>query len=234
MLYTLTNIQYFRRNLKAVIKLRNVFFCVFAICVANSVNAQNWNPNNFSYGELYPGYIVKADGERIGGHIKYRNRYVMQNEIIFYRDKDDIKTKKKYKPEDLKEYKVADKVYHCLNYTGSALTEGKSALLVVKNGCVSEYVWYERADGYNHLLQGKNESDEDFARRKYPETVVFYKSGDDVPVELNYFEEKFTKKMAAYIGENKALSSDVKSKKFSYGLPAVRQIMKTFNESCDR
>lgn len=199
-----------------------------------NVSAQNWSTENFTYGELYPGYIITSEGERIGGFIKYRNRYVMQNEVIFYRDKEDPKTKKKYKPENLKEYKVADKVYHILNYTGSALTTGKRALLIVNSGCISEYVWYERADGYNHLLQGKNESNEDFAKRKYPESIVFYKSGDDVPVEPTFFEEKFTKKMTAYIADNKSLASQVKSEKRSYGVPVIRSIFEEYNVGCNR
>ena len=205
--------------------MKTLFFLLFSIICLNT-QAQDWSTDNYKYNELYPGYIITADGERTSGYLKYRNRYVMQSEIIFYRSKEDLRSKKKYSPEDLIEYGVADKVYHCINYTGSALTSGKRAVLLVNDGCISQYTWYERADGYNHLLQGSGESDEDFAKRKYPETTVIYKKGDDIAVEIDFFKEKFPKKMASYVSDNKELATKVKSKQSGYNFIGIKGIIK--------
>ena len=97
-------------------------------------------------GNSIPGYIVDASGKKTEGYIKYQNRYTMQNEVLFYTDKDDKKSKQDLKTKDLKEYMVADKLYHCINYSGGLSGSAIRANLVVEDGCITQYVWYNRAE----------------------------------------------------------------------------------------
>ena len=90
------------------------------LCMGGAVWSQDWSTNTYKYGEQYEGYVITDEGERVDGYIKYRNRMIMQEEVIFYSVKDNPSTKKKYMADKLSEYKVGDKLYHCIPYSGSS------------------------------------------------------------------------------------------------------------------
>lgn len=204
-----------------------LIFCSF------SLFAQDWTTGTYKYNEQYEGYVVTLDGEKIGGFIKYRNRYVMQNEIIFYSEKGNSSTKKKYYPKDLKEYKVGDKLYHCFKLSGAISGRDVKANLVKnEEGCIREYVTYERASGYNTLKKKPGESDEAFGNRKFPSTAVYYKDGDEFGVDRKYFSDNFPKKMATYVSGNKALAKKIKSKTDGYKEGNFKKIIAEYNEGC--
>jgi hypothetical protein len=117
--------------------MKSFFSLILLITLNVQVSAQDWSTDKYQYDELYPGYVIKADGEKIAGFIKYRNRMSMQDEIVFFMDKNNSKTKETYRPEELLEYEVAEKHYDCIKYSGSALNNDTKAVLLVKKGCIS-------------------------------------------------------------------------------------------------
>lgn len=211
--------------------MKSIYSLVLLIALNFNSFAQDWSSDTYKYDELYPGYVIKKDGEKIAGFIKYRNRVVMQDAIVFYMDKDNIKTKKTYKPEELLEYEVAGMHYDCINYSGSALNNDTKAVLLIKKDCITQYVWYERMDQYNKLVQGDGESDEDFAKRKYPETIVYLQEGQ-IPVDINYFKDDYNKKMSQYLAKNKELSTRVKKDKSEFTPFTVKSIIEEYNKDC--
>lgn len=214
-------------------KLKVLFLSlVGSLCL--NVHAQDWSNETYTYGELYEGFIVTKDGERTSGWIKYRNRYVMQHEIIFYRDIEDLTTKKRYKPTDLKEYGVADKVYHIMYYSGRTVEASEKAVLLKEEGCIAHYIWYDRADGYNRLLQGDNESDEDFAKRKFPETEVIWKKGDQSGHEMNEFDEKFNRTFSKIVRDYPDLATKVRTNSQGYRRQDADSIIEEYNKWCEQ
>lgn len=207
---------------------------VIVLVISSFVRSQDWSTDTYQYDEQYPGYVITKEGERIDGFIKYRNRYVMQEEVIFYKVKDNPSTKERYLAEDLKEYKVADKTYHCINYSGGAsVTKIRGNLLIDGKGCIKKYVWYDRASGYNTLIRGEGESDEDFGNRKFPPTTIYYKVGDEMAVNADFFRDDFTKKMAAYVKDNKELYKKVKAEENGYAqLFNMEAIFDEYNKDC--
>ena len=200
---------------------------------ALTVSAQDWSTDTYQYSELYEGYVITAEGVKIEGFIKYRNRYVMQEEVIMYKSKEDVRSKTKYEAADLAEYHVGDKTYHCINYSGGAGIDIRANLLISDDGCIKEYVWYDRASGYNKLIQRQGESDEDFGARKYPPTTVFYKSGDGMGVTADFFKNDFSKKMASYVSDNKVLAKKIKKGENGYTkLLNMRAIFAEYNKYC--
>lgn len=199
-----------------------------------TVNAQDWSTDVYKYGESYEGYVIEKSGKKIEGFIKYRNRFAMQEDIIFYKDKDNPSSKKKYMPEDLKEYKVGDKLYHCINYSGGATLGTIKANLFIADGCIKTYTWYDRADSYNSLQKREGESDEDFGNRMFPPSTVYFKEGDGMAVNDAYFEANFEKNMAAYISDNKELSKKVKSGASGYHFINIADIFAEFNKGCGK
>jgi len=211
--------------------MKSIFSLFVILTITFQSFAQDWSSDTYQYDELYPGYIIKKDGEKIAGFIKYRNRVVMQDEIVFFMDKANPKTKTTYKPEELIEYEVADKHYDCLGYSGSALNNDIKALLIVKKGCISEYAWYEKMDQYNKLVKSEGESDEDFAERKYPSIKVYLQEGQ-IPVDINYFKEDYNKKMSQYLSKNKELSTRVKKDGSQFSPYVAKSIIEDYNKAC--
>ena len=126
---------------------------VFAVTI---INAQDWTSDTYKYGQQYAGYIIDSKGKKIEGFIKYQNRYTMQNQVMFYGEKDNKKTKQKYSTSDLKEYMVGDKLYHCIHYSGGLMKKPIKANLLVEDGCIAEYRWYDRDDNYLSMRKKSN------------------------------------------------------------------------------
>ncbi len=196
-------------------------------------NAQDWSTEKYQYGKLYKGYIIDNEGNKIEGFIKYRNRYIMQMEVIFFKVNNPESPKKKYLAQNLSEYKVADKVYHVIPHSGGVGTLLRGNLLVKDNGCIKEYIWYERGPSYNKLKRRPGETEEDFAERKFPSTRIYYKNTDQMAVTKAYFKDDFAKKMSKYLASNKDLAKKVKSKQNGYTkLLDIDRIFEEFNKGC--
>lgn len=212
-------------------KIKGLLLALIAF-MGMTASAQDWSSDVYKIGEEYPGYIIDTKGKKTEGFIKYRTRYSMQNEVHFFTEKGNKKTKVKFKAADLKEYMVADKLYHCINYSGGLMAKPIKANLVVKEGCIMEYVWYDRADNFMTMQRTSGESDEDFYARMYPRSTVYYKPGDDKPVTTDYFALKFAKKMAEYVASNKELSAKVAAKEKGYKMLSILSIIEEYNTAC--
>lgn len=206
---------------------------MIALMVSVVANAQDWTSGKYQYDEQYPGYVITKEGEKIEGFIKYRNRYVMQEEVVFYGKKGNNSTKETYEAGDLLEYKVADKLYHCIPFSNSASMQIRANLVMDDSGCIKKYVWYDRASGYNTLQRREGESDQDLLDRKFPPTIAYFKTGDDIPVTEAYFKDDFTKKMSTYLKDNKELAKKVKAGESGYDkIMHLEKIFKEYNENC--
>lgn len=203
------------------------------VLLSFSLSAQDWTSDTYEYGQLYEGYIIDLEGEKTEGFIKYRNCYVMQNEVYFYKVNDLESPRKKISTDDLVEYKVADKLYHCIRYSGGNGRLTRANLVLNAEGCIKEYAWYDRAASYNKLIQKKGETDEDYFSRKYPQTDVFYKKGDGLAFTLDYFKDDYSKKLVKFLEENKEMVKKVKKKLDGYTeIRDLRAIFKEYNEAC--
>ena len=202
------------------------------LVAVSALQAQDWSSDVYHGGELYPGYIIDAAGTKTEGFIKYQDRFSMQNEVLFYTDKDDKKSKVKYKTDDLSEYMVADKLYHCIHYSGGLMAKPVRANLVVTDGCITEYVWYNRAENFALMQKGANETEEEFMARKYPSVMVFKKKGDDEARSLDKFALKFASKMSEYVADNADLSKKIADKEKGYGMLNIQPIIAEYNAAC--
>ena len=213
--------------------LRSILTIGLLVLIGTSF-AQDCSSDVYKGGALYPGYIVDASGKKTEGYIKYQNRYTMQNEVLFYTDKDDKKSKQDLKTKDLKEYMVADKLYHCINYSGGLSGSAIRANLVVEDGCITQYVWYNRAENWAIMQKGASETEEEFMERMYPSVMVFMKPGDEKPRSLDYFGMKFADKMSEYVGDNKELAKKVADKEKGYGMLNILPIIQEYNAACTK
>ena len=198
-------------------------FLLLALCLLFALN-MNANPQDWSgyrTGELYAGYIIKNDGTRVEGYIEAQPRGANpgnlqlnsnQSRVIFYTDREDKKSKIIYKPADLTEYKIADKTYRSMHYSGGLSSKPLRFLLLVKDGRIAQYMWYENDNG------------------EWEETVIFQK-GQEAPVSIKSFALGFSKKMSELVSDNKELAEKVKNKEKGYGLLSLYDIIEKYNNS---
>jgi len=204
-----------------------------ALMISVSAFAQDWSTDKYQYSELYEGYIVDKDGRKTEGFIKYQSRYKLQEEVIFYKKKNDTK-RTIYDADDLSEYKVADKHYRVINFSGGASVQKmRGNLIINEGGCIKKYVWYDRAPGYNQLKRRPNETAEEFGDRKFPSVYAYYKDGDEMAVTEEFFDKDFTNKMKAYVKDCKELYKKVKAATSGYNkILNMESVFNEYNECC--
>lgn len=196
-----------------------VFFIITTTCLC----AQDWSPTVYRVGEKYQGYIVKNDGTKTEGYLEAQERgsvegmgYSNQNRVIFYSSPNDKKSKETYKPEDLKEYKIADKLYKTMNYSGGLMAKPLRFVLTKIEGQIGLYVWYDH-NGYGsgHIPI-------------YTEKLVIQK-GDEKPMEFSNFALSFAKKMSEMTSDYAELSKKVLDKESGYGMASYENVINEYN-----
>jgi hypothetical protein len=194
-----------------------VLFLVLSL-LSVSIQAQDFTPPYYIVGKLYPGYVVLTDGTKIEGYLEALPQAsddllasTNQNKVIFYTDPKSRKTKKVYKPTDLKSYRIDDKEYITLNYGG--LGKALNFVLLTKKGRIDTFTWYE----YNTdkgQFEGK----------------IVLRKADEKPLDMSYFLLGFAKKMSEYIADYELLASKVSAKAKGFGLLNVLDIIAEYNE----
>jgi len=201
--------------------MRKNRFLLSALCLLFAFNGyanpQDWS--DYRPGELYAGYIIKTDGTKIEGYIEAQRRGASpgnlsfnsnQSRVIFYTHPEDENSKVIYSPTDLKEYKIADKVYRSMNYSGGLSSRPVRFLLLVKDGRIAQYMWYE------------HDNDE------WEETVVFRK-GEETPISMKSFAIGFPKKMSELVADYQELADKVRNKERGYRILSVYSIIEEYN-----
>jgi len=204
---------------------------ILALLIANPTPTptQDWSSDVYKVGTMYPGHVINSKGEKIEGHIKAGNRVENEKKVLFYSDPKNKKSKVVYKTSDLKGYEVADKVYKAMAYSGGLSGKAIRCLLLVEPGRISQYVWYEFAEGYLTMARGTNESIEDYHKRYYVDKIV-YQNGDGKPMEHTSFGMGFAKKMSKFIEDYPELAKKVANKEKGYKMLKIAEIIKEYNE----
>jgi hypothetical protein len=199
------------------------FAVAFAVC---GVKAQDWKAYHFY--QPYPGYIIGPNGDTTKGYIVHGDRIQNQNKVIFYTDVNDKKSKKEYKPSELKGYRVGDKEYRSINYSGGLLSKPLNFVLVKNDGRITEFAHYTKDEGYIIQVRKAGETDQEYDERICKEEVVF-KKGEEDPIRLSSFFLSFKKNMAKLISDNPTIYAKVENGDKGYGKLNVLDIIKEYN-----
>ena len=194
-----------------------------------ALKAQDWSTSVYHYGEKYPGYIIKLEGDTVQGYIEYQyDRFKAQNNVEFYTDPKNKKTKVVYKGDDLKGYKVADKVYRSIAYSGGLLPKPMRFNLLVKDGRIAIYRWYDRNENYLTMMKSSSETQEEFEKRLYPDKEIYAK-GNEKPFDSSNFGLKFAKFWAEQTSDYAEMSAKIANKDKGYGLLKIYEIIDEYN-----
>ncbi|NLJ82354.1 MAG: hypothetical protein GX330_04430 [Bacteroidales bacterium] len=203
--------------------MKKIKFLLAIVCLlaTTTVFSQDWS--GYRVGELYPGYIIKTDGTKIEGYIEGQSRGETpanlalksnQTQVIFYSDPKNKKSKVIYKPTDLTEYKIAEKVYRSINYSGGLTAKPFRFILLAQDGRIAKYMYYENEGSITYP--------------DWKEKEVFQK-GNEKPIEISSFAIGFSKKMSALVADNKELADKVANKEKGYGMLSIYEIIQEYN-----
>lgn len=200
----------------------------------NSASRADWSPEIYQVGKLYPGYIIKLDGDTVKGFLKADTRCSIngigssnQNTAAFYLNESDKKPVAKYKPADIKGYKIADKVYESINYSGGLLKK-PNFNLVVEDGAIRTYEWYATVDNYSSLSRQSGESWQQFDARRFETKLIIAKDPKD-PIDFSMLGLSFAKKMPALIEDNKEMAEKVANKEKGYTFLNIFEVIREYN-----
>jgi len=168
--------------------------------------------NDYQVGEFYEGSIIKSDGTEEKGYVIFQNPLDRREKVVFYKDKNNRKTKKTYKPKHLKGYKVGALEFKVIKYN----------MLVMKVLIFGQIESKGRITVFNVC------NSYDSQKGEYSCEMILQK-GDETPVSSARFL-RFAKKMSKYISDHKELSKKVKSKEKGYRLLNMMAIIAEYNE----
>lgn len=175
---------------------------------------QDWSGEIYKIGMIYPGYYISLEGDTTFGYLLHGNQISNQKNCTFYTNETDNKPTAKFKQDDIREYKVGDKLYRSIPFSGGLLAKPLRFNLVVNDGGIAEYIFYDE-DGTGSTQ------------------TVFHKAHDpenSKPVTLDYFGLGFVKKMSAYVSDYKELANKISSKEKGYGMLKILDIILEYNE----
>lgn len=194
----------------------------------------NWSPEIYQVGKMYPGYIIENDGDTIRGFLKADTRCSNggigssnQNTAAFYANETDKKPVAKYKPDEIKGYRIGDKVYESINYSGG-LMKKPNFNLVVEDGAIRMYEWYSTVENYNMITQRSGESWKDYDARRFETKIIIAKDPKE-PMEHSSLGLGFAKKMPALMSDNPEMAKKVADKEKGYTFLNMFEVIKEYN-----
>lgn len=195
----------------------------------------DWDPKVYQVGKKYPGYIITLEGDTVEGFLKAQSRCAIagigssnQNEAEFFTHEEDKKATMKYKPDDIKGYKIADKVYESINYSGG-LTKKPNFNLVTTDGAIRVYEWYSTKEGYSMIMQQSGESWQDYDARRFDTKIIIAKE-PDAPMEHSTLGLSWAKKMPELISDNKEMAAKVANKESGYKFLNMFEVIEEYNK----
>lgn len=191
--------------------MRKTLLACFVLLSIQSF-AQDWSGQVYRIYDIYQGYIINLKGDTTYGYVMHGDRTSNQNSVDFYIDKSDPKTRKTYKPSELKGYMVADKAYSSINYSGGLSSKKQQFVLQVKPGHLSQMVWYLS----NSAAEGEQQ-------------MVWYREGE-APIQHAEFILGFAKKMSKLTSDYPELSKKVENKEKGYGITRIFNIVDEYNQ----
>ncbi|MEZ5084551.1 MAG: hypothetical protein R2750_14075, partial [Bacteroidales bacterium] len=187
---------------------------------------------------IYPGYIITWEDDTIHGFIKLNNLVHNQKKAIFYNKADDSDPAEKYKPKDIKGYKVGPREYDSYKYHVTNETKGYHFFLKLIDGPLSMYKWYfepenrqkERVDlDEEDILNSKIDlsfSEDDLSSN----TFVKKYDAEFIGMSSMKFITNFKKNMSAYVADFPELAERIANKEEGYRSSDIEKIIREYND----
>jgi hypothetical protein len=194
--------------------MKKIVMIFSLVSIVAITHAQDWTGQIYKVGKIYPGFYVTNSNDTVSGYFMHGNQAGNQKKCAFYTNEMDKKPTNEFKPDEIKSYKVADKLYRSINFSGGLTSKPLRFNLVTKDGAITEYVFYSEDGSYT------------------PEPV-FHKPHDannNKPLQMGYFALGFAKKLGEYVSDYPELAAKVTGKEKGYGMLNLLAIIAEYNE----
>jgi hypothetical protein len=196
------------------------------------------HPEKIKLFSLYPGYVITKKGDTLKGYLMLKNLISNQDKVWFYKTKDTPKKEAvKYKPKDIKAYKVGPRYYESHKFWPNVSTyvtnntRGYHFILKVIDGPLSMYRWFYEDVATSDQRVNIDFSDPasfhldlSFSENDLP-AVPLVKKGDG---EVIFLYHGFRKAMLKLVSDDPELAEKIKNKEL--GRNDLEQIIKEYNE----
>lgn len=191
---------------------------------------------------LYPGYIVTRQGDTISGYLLLKNLVNNQDKVFYYHNKEDKKYTEKYKPKDLRAYKVGPRYYESFKFKPPATASANDAntwhfILKLIDGPFSLYRWYYETLDQSHARLKVDQdrpfhatvdlsfTEEGLSQQNYGLTPA----GEFVDLGSLKMLTNFKKNMAKLVQDDAALAQKIRNKVKGYGYYDIERIINEYN-----
>jgi hypothetical protein len=211
-----------------------IFAAANAQSQENIPSSADWSPEIYQVGKKYPGYIIQLNGDTVHGFLKADNRCSIggigssnQNTAEFYLNESDKKPVDKYKPDEIKGYMIADKLYESISYSGGLLKK-PNFNLVITDGAIRVYEWYSTVENYSLIQKQSGEDWKAYDARRF-ETKTIVAKDPSSPIEYGILGMQFAKKMPELIADNAEMAKKVADKEKGYTFLNMFAVIEEYN-----
>ncbi len=213
-----------------------IFMVIFTVSLVR-VNAQPLN-DSVNLWSLYPGYVVTNDGDTIEGHLLLSNLVANQRKVFYFRDPDNPDSKIKYKPKDIKAYKVGPRHYESFKFAATNAIRKHNFFLKKIDGPICLYRWYYEPESRSsqrvkidedNILNSKIDlsfSEEDLTAQD----VAIKQGGKPINLTAVKYLIKFKKHMAKIVDDYEELAEKIRNKEEGYTFGFHEDIIIEYNE----
>ena len=191
---------------------------------------------------LFPGYVITRSNDTLRGYVLLKNLINNQDRVFFYRNPDDEKYTDKYKPKDLKAYKVGPRYYESFRFKPPVSYSSNDArtyhfILKIIDGPFSLYRWY-----YETVEQSKarvkldrdhplnSQVDLGFSEKNLKhEDYGLTPRGEFIDLGSLKMLTHFKKNMSKLVEDDTELAQKIRNKEKGYGYYDLEKIIHEYN-----
>ncbi len=189
---------------------------------------------------LYPGYIITKKDDTIKGYLMLKNVISNQDKVWFYKTKETPKKDAvKYKPKDIKAYKVGPRFYESHKFWPNVPTyvtnnaRGYHFILRKMDGKIKLYKWFyesttrsEQRANIDFENPSKIKIDLSFSENDLPFVPLIKKDGE----KIIFLNSGFRKNILKAVSDDKELYNKIKNKEPGYRSKSdLEKIVREYN-----
>jgi len=223
-----------QKNNYSKLEVMKKLLLYFAMLISAGLMAQE-DQEEVKLWTIYPGYVITHKNDTIQGYIKLNNLINNQKKAFFYNHPDDEKETEKYKPKDIKAYKVGPRYYESFKFWPETEARGVHLFLKVIDGPISFYKWYyESVEESKKRIQVENDKitkiDLSFSEANLSTELIAIKLGGE-PEQLDKLKylTNFKKNMSSYLEDYPELASKIANKEEGYRFGNIEEIIREYN-----
>jgi len=206
--------------------MKKIYQLVFCFCLASVVLSAQKVPD-----PLEPAYVVTLKKDTIKGYIVVINKLARQEQITFYTNPLDVKTRHFYEADRIKGYGVNGDFYEPIAYKPDGYKYEKNFAIVKKRGKLSLYTWYS-FDPYSRTEKKTYKPMELIDPKDLVEEPLVKKGAMEVKSVKSSEFINFKKQFSEYLKESKELSKKIADKELK--IEDIETIVDMYNASQKR